>query len=93
MYKQYYDMLLQYNFSAHDLPYDILDDRADAYMSNPHVTGFRVDYNLDDEKLIAINEKLKSNPVWLEKAYFYIYDEPNDVAALNVLKGRVERLN
>lgn len=93
MYKEYYDMLIDYNFSAHDLPYDILDERADEYMSNPRVTGFRVDYNFSDEKLIAINEKLKSNPVWLEKAYFYIYDEPNDIAALNVLAERVERLN
>jgi hypothetical protein len=91
-YKAYYDMLIDYNFSAHDLPYDILDDRADEYMSNPRVTGFRVDYTFTDEKLVQIYNKLKDNPVWLEKAYFYIYDEPNDIAALNVLAERVTRV-
>ena len=93
LYKKYYDMLLDYNFNAHDLPYDILDDRADEYMSNPRVTGFRVDYTLKDEKLIEIYEKLKTNPEWLEKAYFYVYDEPNDVDALNLMAERVRRLN
>lgn len=92
-YVQYYEMLLDYGFSAHLLPYDILSDKADAYMSDPRVTGFRIDHNLSDEKLLEIYEKLKTDPVWLEKAYFYVYDEPTTVEAMQVLKDRVERVN
>lgn len=92
-YKLYYDLMLSYKFSPHDLPYDILDDRADAYMSDPRVTGFRINYNLSDDVLVRIYNKLKTNPVWLEKAYFYVYDEPNDVNALNTVKSRADRLN
>lgn len=78
---EHYEMLLDHNLSAYDLPYDILDERADAYMSDPRVTSFRVPfYNGDtdyEEKLLAYYDKLKTNPVWLEKAYFYPIDEPS----------------
>lgn len=90
-YKNYYDLMIKYKFSPHGLPYDILDPRADEYMSNPQVTGFRVDYKVDDETLVKYYEKLKTNPVWLNKSYIYVYDEPNDVNALNILKERCER--
>ena len=92
-YKNYYDLMIKYKFSPHGLPYDILDPRADEYMSNPQVTGFRVDYKVDDELLVKYYEKLKSNPVWLNKSYIYVFDEPNNVEALNTVKERCERLN
>ena len=64
--------------SAYNLPYDILDPRADAYMSDPRVTTFQVPTNVDDATLVAYYNKVKSNPVWFEKAYAYPKDEPND---------------
>ena len=76
LYKNYYDLMLDYNFNAYELPYDILDDRADAYMSDPRVKSFRIDEKLPDATLKKIYNKLKTNPVWLEKAYFYPFDEP-----------------
>ena len=91
-YKEYYDMLLDYGFCAHTLPYDILDDKADAYMSDPRVTAFRIDHYYEGEKLAKIYEKLSSNPEWLEKAYFYVYDEPTTVEALNTLKDIVTKV-
>ena len=94
-YKLYYDMLIDYRFSPHDLPYEILDEKADAYMSDPRVTGFRIDHNQSDEKLTQIYEKLKTNPVWLEKAYFYVFDEPTNVEKLNSasqIAARVSKL-
>ncbi len=94
LYKAYYDTLLSYNVSAYDLPYDILDDRADAYMSNPRVTSFRVPTcDGDDARLTAIYEKLCSNPIWLEKAYFYPLDEPTSKEMLDTLAGMCERLS
>ncbi len=106
-YAIWYDMLLEHNMCAYELPYDILDPRADAYMSDPRVTSFRVPvptieskdldgdlyvdtFVIDEEKLLPYYEKVKSNPVWLSKAYFYPYDEPNKPEHLALLK-EIER--
>lgn len=91
-YVKYYEMLLDYGLNAYQLPYDILNDKADAYMSDPRVKAFVVPHGVNDESLLKYYEKLKTNPVWLEKAYFYPYDEPNDTNALDELAVRCERL-
>ena len=91
-YEKYYEMLLDYGFTAYDLPYDILNEKADAYMSDPRVTSFRVSYYEKDEKIKQYYEKLKSNPVWLEKAYFYPFDEPTTIEHLDELAERCKRL-
>lgn len=77
-YVAYYEMLLDYRMCAYNLPYDILDDRADKYMSDPRVTAFQIPTNVDDDTLVAYYNKVKSNPDWLEKAYAYPKDEPTD---------------
>lgn len=93
LYERYYNVLLSYKVSAYDLPYDILDERADRYMSNPLVTGFRVPTcDGDDDRLVRIYEKLCSDPVWLDKAYFYPLDEPTSKEMLNKLAELCERL-
>ncbi|MBQ2882088.1 MAG: DUF4091 domain-containing protein [Clostridia bacterium] len=69
-YKNYYDFLLDHKISAYGLPYSILSEEAEAYMSDPRVSGFSV--GVSEE----IYKKLKSNPKWLEKAYTYSIDEP-----------------
>ncbi len=79
-YKRYYDLLLEHNVAAHTLPYDILDERADAYMSDPRVTSFVIGLweagGWSDEKILSYYEKLKTNETWLKKALFYVIDEP-----------------
>ena len=81
LYKKYYDFMLQrYHICAGFLPYDILDDRADEYMSNPAVTSFRVPYDGKGETVTAYYNKLKTNPDWLKKAYYYVVDEPQEMA-------------
>lgn len=40
-YKVYYDFLLDYKLTPAEMPYDILDSRADEYMDDPRVTSFR----------------------------------------------------
>ena len=84
VYKAYYDYLLEHKLCANHLPYDILDERADAYMSDPRVTAFCIPYPEDDGKLLAYWEKVNSAPVWAEKAYFYPVDEPTNT------QGRIE---
>lgn len=91
-YIAYYEMLLDYGMSAYDLPYDILSDKADAYMSDPRVTSFRVPFAVDDDKILEYYEKLKTNEVWLNKAYFLPYDEPSSVEQINELIPECERL-
>ncbi len=79
VYINYYNMLLEHNMSAQQLPYDILDPRADAYMSDPRVTSFRVPHNVSDETLLEYYKKLKANTKWLHKAYFMPLGEPDTI--------------
>ena len=91
-YKLYYDKLLEYRMNCYRLPYDILDERAEAYMSDPRVTCFELDATVDEATLKAYNERLKSNPVWLDKAYFYPIDEPTNMDMLKNLANLCTRL-
>lgn len=93
VYKAYYDFLLEHKLCPNHLPYDILDERADAYMSDPRVTAFCIPYPEDDKKLLAYWEKVNSNPEWAEKAYFYPVDEPtNTQGRIESFTERTERL-
>ena len=92
LYRAYYDLLLDFRLCAYDLPYDILDERADVYMSDPRVTAFRIPDAVDDSVIRAYYEKLSQNPVWLGKGYFYPLDEPTSVEMLDTLKQKVERI-
>ncbi len=88
-----YDMLLEHNVCGYWLPsFDVLTSEADEYMSNPKVTAFRVDWRLSDEELIETYKKLKTNPNWLKKAFFYPFDEPRTVEHLNEVAAQCERL-
>lgn len=93
LYKSYYDLLLEHGLCANFLPYDLLDSRADAYMSNPKVTAFCIPYpKTDDAKLTAYWEKVNSNPSWAAKAYFYPVDEPFESARVANYNAIIERL-
>ncbi|MDO4607834.1 MAG: DUF4091 domain-containing protein [Clostridia bacterium] len=94
LYKKYYDTLLdRYHICAYDLPYDILDPRADAYMSDPRVKSFKIPYwGGETDKVVKYYEKLKTNPEWLKKAYFYVVDEPQVMADYDRIKDAYEKL-
>ncbi|MBP5311949.1 MAG: DUF4091 domain-containing protein [Clostridia bacterium] len=92
LYLKYYEFMLEHNVTPYSLPYDILDDRADAYMDDPRVTRFRVPYSSDDNVITAYYEKLSTKQKWLEKAYFYPLDEPGDTAAFGQVNAAAERL-
>ena len=95
-YEQWYNTVLEHNMCPYELPYDILDDRADAYMSDPRVTSFQIwiskneDGTIKDgelERVKKIYNKLKTNKTWLEKAFFYPLDEPRTPDQLEELKN------
>jgi len=92
LYKQYYDYLLEHKLTAYSLPYDILDERADAYMSDPRVTSFLIPYPGDDALLLEYYAKVQSNPVWAQKGYFYPIDEPHTAAMIDSYNAITDRL-
>lgn len=81
LYKKYYDFMLErYHICAGFLPYDILDPRADEYMNNPAVKSFCIPYDAKPDTITAYYNKLKTNPEWLKKSYYYVVDEPQCMA-------------
>jgi len=92
LYKQYYDYLLDHKISAYSLPYDILDPRADEYMSDPRVKAFLIPYPGEDELLLEYYEKVQSNPEWARKGYFYPIDEPHTAAMIDSYNEITDRL-
>jgi len=92
LYKQYYDCLLDHKISAYSLPYDILDGRADAYMSDPRVKAFLIPYPSEDELLLEYYQKVQSKPDWAHKGYFYPIDEPHTAAHIESYNEMTDRL-
>ena len=84
LYKSYYDYMLDNRICAPLLPYDITDDHADEYLSNPRVTAFAISgsagmygdqFSREDEEIVAYWNKLQSKEEWSDKGYFYYGDE------------------
>lgn len=92
LYKAYYDYLLDNKICAYNLPYDILDERADQYLNDPKVTNFIIPYSDDDEIIKSYYEKLSSNSKWFKKGVFYPLDEPTSNEHLYKLKDICDRL-
>ncbi len=90
---QVYNMLLENRLSPYNLPYDILDERADAYMSDPRVTSFVIPYSEDDDLLVEYYTKVTSNPDWAKKGYFYPIDEPGNAEAYAKYTEITDRLS
>lgn len=90
---EYYEFMLEHHVSAYNLPYDILDERADKYMDDPRVTGFKVPYSDNDDTIRAYYNKLSQKGEWMEKAYFYPIDEPDTVEKYQNLHAIGERLS
>ena len=90
-YKPYYDYFLDNRMCSFLLPYDITDERADEYLSNPRVTSFVIAgdadhyggaHARDDDQIVAYWNKLQSKEEWSDKGYFYYGDEVYTPAAM-----------
>lgn len=93
MYAKYYESLLAHKISAYELPEDIRSDKADAYMDDPRVTGFRIPLAETDEELNQYFGKLRQKREWFSKAYFYALDEPSGKASYERMEQISARLN
>ncbi len=80
LYGTYYDFLLRNRVSAYGLPYDFESQKAEKYLDNPRVRGFRVRTASDAVKVKRLGDR---NPAWAEKAIFYTVDEPRNEDAWN----------
>ncbi len=83
VFAKYYNELLENRLCSVILPYDVDDERAQAYINDPRVTAFLVggvgyggDYERSDDQVRAAYETLKDNPDAMKKGYFYLNDEP-----------------
>lgn len=103
LYRAYYDFMLENRLSAYYLPYSVLDDKADEYMSNPRVTSFMIDGrdhpnasltsgDMTDEELEAAYAKLSKNEDWMKKGYFYYVDEPWNGTMVSEIVESADRL-
>lgn len=91
-YRMYYELMLEYGMSGYSLPYDILNDKVDEYLDDPRLKAFVVPWDVSDETLVQYYEKLCQKDEWVDKAYFYPFDEPLNMKHLNTLAERCEHL-
>ena len=105
LYTIYYEYLLENRINAFHMPSSIFERNNDAavWMNNPRVTtfaacpnfGYPSDVPITNDQLTFAYNKLKNNPEWLEKAYFYTVDEPhfeNNYAKVQAIINEVPRI-
>lgn len=84
LYAAYYDYMADNRLNPWCIPYDPIEDGADKWLDDPRVNtvliagGYSGDMynNTSSQKIAQIYEKFKDHPEWLEKAIFYMVDEP-----------------
>ncbi len=90
LYKNYYDLLLANRVCSYTLPYatkgTFSDSRVIEYLDNPRVVAFNpLDWKTFDFSRLEYSTELvrtayaflSQKEEWLDKAYFYIVDEPH----------------
>ena len=94
-YKIWYDYVLENKMCASELPYNVMDSEADAYLDDPRVTSFISLTGKDADvwakegtasNLRSMYGKLSQKQEWLDKAYIYTVDEPWDERGINWIK-------
>ena len=92
LYVKYYEFMLEHHLCAYNLPYDILDSRANRYLDDERVTTFKIPYSENDEIIKKYYDKLSGKPEWLKKGFFYPLDEPGTPEQYEKLHEAGERL-
>jgi hypothetical protein len=69
----FFAFMLDHRLCPMSLPVDIKE--AERYMRDPRVNGVRLPY-CDDDKLLADTIAFVKRKDWLERCYYYLYDEP-----------------
>lgn len=100
-YKEYYDFVLNnYRMNPNKLPYDFTDSRVDEYLDNPKIQNFlagasetaSANCGSSLERLRTAYGKLSEKQEWLDKALFYVKDEPKTQEELDTAIKRVNNV-
>jgi len=75
LHRAYYECLLDHKVSPYYLPVDLESPWAASYLNDPRLTSFVIPFREDEGYLRGIAEYLRERG-WLDKAYFYVVDEP-----------------
>ena len=99
LYKNYYDLMLSNRICAYTLPYStqgtFSDPRILDYLNNPRVTAFNPigwKEEVTADRVQAAYAFLSQNQEWLDKAYFYMVDEPLNKGHLDLINDYGEML-
>ncbi|MCQ2429836.1 MAG: DUF4091 domain-containing protein [Clostridia bacterium] len=102
LYCNYYDYLLENRICSYTLPYDTegyyTDERILRYLDNPRVVAFNpIGWKKDatPDRVSAAYRFLSQKQEWLDKAYFYVVDEPSGQSDLDRINaaGKVLKEN
>jgi hypothetical protein len=85
--RNYYQFFLERRISCYGIPCDLFDPEAARWLNDPRLTSFVIPYSEDDAVLRRTIEHLKKNN-WLDKGFFYIWDEPVDPADFEAIRRR-----
>ena len=81
LWDKYYWFMADHRMGAGELPYPIRSEEAKKFLNDPRVAAFQIPCgwgkNMNLEKLKADADYLRENG-WLDKAYVYAFDEPNE---------------
>jgi hypothetical protein len=89
--RNYYQFFVERRLSPYLLPCDLFDPEAAQWLDDPRLTSFVIPYSEDDAVLRRTIEHLKKNN-WLEKGFFYIWDEPVEPADFEAIRRRAQRI-
>ncbi len=95
MHERYYRVLLDHRISPYEIPVDLLDPEAGKFLDDPRVTSFQIPFRDDLAWVKARVERCREKG-WLERAYFYPWDEPvtdEQYAALRSGSGKIRSLD
>lgn len=105
--KEASDLLLNYRISPYfstwlsgsmktecfSSPYDWNDDRTWSYLTDKRFTRVALpSHGLSDEELQAMLSKARENGL-LDKAYFYLWDEPTKTAEYEEIRAMADRIH
>jgi len=89
--RSYYEFFLERRLSPYDLPCDLFAAEAARWLDDPRLTSFVIPCSDDDAELRRLVEHLRRHD-WLEKGFFYVWDEPQTEADFEKLAERARRI-
>jgi hypothetical protein len=91
MGERYWRILVDHRISPYEIPCDILDPEAGKFLDDPGLTTFTIPYR-DDAAWVKARVDRCREKGWLDRAYFYPWDEPVTDEQYASLRKGVEKI-